>query len=143
MAPARTARCSSPISAPRSSRSRTPPTAATWAARVGPYFLGPDDSHFFQSFNRNKKSITLDLKNDGARDVLHALVRRADAVLDNLRGDLPHALGLTYEALEDSQSAHRLRAPVGLRPQRTARELAGLRLSDAGGGRLPLAHRRA
>ena len=34
--------------------------------RVGPYFLSPDDSHFFESFNRNKKSITLDLKKDGA-----------------------------------------------------------------------------
>ena len=30
--------------------------------RVGPYFLSPDDSNFFESFNRNKKSITLDLK---------------------------------------------------------------------------------
>ena len=36
--------------------------------RVGPFFLGEDDSHFFESFNRNKKSITLDLKREGARD---------------------------------------------------------------------------
>jgi succinate---hydroxymethylglutarate CoA-transferase len=69
--------------------------------RVGPYFLRPDDSHFFESFNRNKKSITLDLKKDGAREVLHALVRRADGVLNNLRGDLPAALGLTYETLKE------------------------------------------
>ena len=68
--------------------------------RVGPYFLSPDDSHFFESFNRNKKSITLDLKKDGAREVLHALVRRADGVLNNLRGDLPDSLGLTYAALK-------------------------------------------
>jgi succinate---hydroxymethylglutarate CoA-transferase len=67
---------------------------------VGPYFLGPDDSHFFESFNRNKKSITLDLKREGAQEVLHALVRHADAVLDNLRGDLPEPLGLTYDALK-------------------------------------------
>ncbi len=100
--PALTARCSLPISAPRSSRSRTRPTAATWAARVGPYFLTPDDSHFFESFNRNKKSITLDLKKDGAREVLHALVRNADGVLNNLRGDLPGSLGLTYAALKDA-----------------------------------------
>ncbi len=69
--------------------------------RVGPYFLRPDDSHFFESFNRNKTSITLDLKKDGAREVLHALVRRADGVLNNLRGDLPAALGLTYETLKE------------------------------------------
>ena len=69
--------------------------------RVGPYFLSADDSHFFASFNRNKKSITLDLKKDGAREVLHALLRRADGVLNNLRGDLPDTLGLTYAALKE------------------------------------------
>src|ERR1700677_3938447 len=70
--------------------------------RVGPYFLTPDDSHFFESFNRNKKSITLDLKKDGAREVLQALVRQADGVLNNLRGDLPGSLGLTYPALKEA-----------------------------------------
>jgi succinate---hydroxymethylglutarate CoA-transferase len=29
---------------------------------VGPHFFGANDSHFFQTFNRNKKSVTLDLK---------------------------------------------------------------------------------
>ncbi|MBN9559122.1 MAG: CoA transferase [Alphaproteobacteria bacterium] len=67
--------------------------------RVGPYFLDPENSEFFHSFNRNKRSVTLDLKQPGARDVLHALVRSADGVMDNLRGDLPAKLGLTYEAL--------------------------------------------
>ena len=67
---------------------------------VGPYFLGENDSHFFQSFNRNKRSLTLNLKKPGAAEVLHALVRRADGVLDNLRGDLAERLGLTYAALK-------------------------------------------
>jgi succinate---hydroxymethylglutarate CoA-transferase len=79
-----------------------PSDGGDMARRVGPYFLGPDDSHFFESFNRNKKSVTLDLKRDGAREVLNALVRDADAVLDNLRGDLPDTLGLTYGALKDA-----------------------------------------
>ena len=70
--------------------------------RVGPFFLSPDDSHFFESFNRNKKSITLDLKADGAREVLLALVRDADGLLNNLRGDLADTLGLTYEALKEA-----------------------------------------
>ena len=68
--------------------------------RVGPFFLGADDSHFFESFNRNKNSITLDLKSDNAREVLHALVRNADGLLNNLRGDLAETLGLTYGALK-------------------------------------------
>ena len=76
-----------------------PSDGGDMARRVGPYFVGPDDSQFFHSFNRNKKSLTLDLKKPGARDVLHRLAARADACYDNLRGDLHAKLGLTYEAL--------------------------------------------
>jgi len=66
---------------------------------VGPHFFGPGDSQFFQTFNRNKKSIGLDLKQAGGQAVLHDLVRTADGIYDNLRGDLPAKLGLTYETL--------------------------------------------
>ena len=67
---------------------------------VGPHFFGPHDSHFFQTFSRNKKSIALDLKQAAGQRVLHDLVRTADGVFDNLRGDLPARLGLTYDALK-------------------------------------------
>src|SRR5947207_1647999 len=60
---------------------------------VGPHFFGSGDSHFYQAFNRNKKSVTLNLKHPRAKDVLHRLVRTADATFDNLRGDLPEKLG--------------------------------------------------
>ena len=69
---------------------------------VGPHFLdasGQRDSLFFEAFNRNKRSIGLDLKAQDGTEVLHALVRGADAVFDNLRGDLPARLGLDYAAL--------------------------------------------
>ena len=66
---------------------------------VGPHYFGPGDSHFHEAFNRNKKSLTLNLKQDEARSVLADLVRNADAVFDNLRGDLPQKLGLTYAQL--------------------------------------------
>jgi crotonobetainyl-CoA:carnitine CoA-transferase CaiB-like acyl-CoA transferase len=62
-------------------------------------FTGEQDSLFFQTFNRGKKSITLDLKHPDGCEVLHDLVRVAHAVCNNLRGDLPAKLGLTYEAL--------------------------------------------
>ena len=68
---------------------------------VGPYFFGPGDSHFFQTFNRNKKSITLDLKHPAGMEAFRTLAREADAVLDNLRGDLPARLKLTYDDLKD------------------------------------------
>ena len=72
---------------------------------VGPYFFGPGDSHFFQSFNHNKKSMTLDLKQSEGQAVLHDLVKNADGVLDNLRGDLPKKLGITYEQLKEYNPA--------------------------------------
>jgi succinate--hydroxymethylglutarate CoA-transferase len=67
---------------------------------VGPHFFGTADSHFFQTFNRNKKSLTLDLKHPEGQAVFRKLVAGADAVLDNLRGDLPEKLGLTHAALQ-------------------------------------------
>jgi len=67
---------------------------------VGPHFFGPGDSQFFQTFNRNKKSVTLDLKHPEGQAVLQALAKNADAVLDNLRGDIPEKLGLTYAQLK-------------------------------------------
>jgi succinate--hydroxymethylglutarate CoA-transferase len=76
-----------------------PAEGGDMARRVGPFFAAPEESHFFHSFNRNKRSLTLDLKKPGARRVLHALAARADGLLDNLRGDLPDKLGLTYAAL--------------------------------------------
>lgn len=69
---------------------------------VGPYFQPDSSSQFFHSFNRNKKSLTLDLKKPGAREVLHRLAARADGMLDNLRGDLPAKLGLTYDSLKEA-----------------------------------------
>jgi crotonobetainyl-CoA:carnitine CoA-transferase CaiB-like acyl-CoA transferase len=69
---------------------------------VGPHFFGPGDSHFYQSFNRNKKSITLDLKKPQGREALRRLAQDADVVFNNLRGDLPGKLGLTYEQLKDA-----------------------------------------
>ena len=70
--------------------------------QVGPHFFGPGDSQFFQTFNRNKKSVTLDLKRPEGREAFLALVKTADAVLDNLRGDLAEKLRLTYAELKDA-----------------------------------------
>jgi crotonobetainyl-CoA:carnitine CoA-transferase CaiB-like acyl-CoA transferase len=66
---------------------------------TGPHFLGTHDSPFFQTFNRNKKSVVLDLKSEQGRADFHTLVASADAVLNNLRGDQPAKLGLTHESL--------------------------------------------
>lgn len=67
---------------------------------TGPFFLGDGDSEFFQSFNRNKKSIALDLKSEQGVAVFHKLVAQCDAVMNNLRGDQPVKLGLDYASLK-------------------------------------------
>lgn len=67
---------------------------------VGPYMLGEGDSEFFQTFSLGKKSVTLDLKSPEGRRQFEALVKTADAVANNLRGDQPEKLGLTYQSLK-------------------------------------------
>ena len=57
------------------------------------------DSLFFEAFNRNKRSIALDLKSAGGRGVFERLVTTADAVFSNLRGDQASRLGLDYATL--------------------------------------------
>lgn len=71
---------------------------------VGPYFLGEDDSEFFQTFNRNKKSLTLDLKHPQGRQVLLKLAATADGLMGNLRGDQPEKLGITYQELSKANA---------------------------------------
>ncbi len=66
---------------------------------MGPFFLGERDSHFFQTFNLNKKSVTLNLKHPDGQEAFRRLVRTADVVMNNLRGDQPAKLGLDYAAL--------------------------------------------
>jgi crotonobetainyl-CoA:carnitine CoA-transferase CaiB-like acyl-CoA transferase len=67
---------------------------------VGPHFFAPGDSEFFHSFNRNKKSLALDLSRPEGQAVLRDLARTADALASNLRGDVPAKLGLDYEHLK-------------------------------------------
>lgn len=77
---------------------------------IGPYFLDGDDrnsasSIFFQALNRNKKSMTLDVLSDEGKIILHKLVQNADAVCNNLRGDVPEKLGITYDQLKSINKA--------------------------------------
>lgn len=65
---------------------------------VGP-FQRAESSLYFETFNHGKHSVSLDLRHPESTDVLHALVQESQVVFNNLRGDLPARLGLTYEAL--------------------------------------------
>jgi crotonobetainyl-CoA:carnitine CoA-transferase CaiB-like acyl-CoA transferase len=77
------------------------PASGGDVGRYVPPFQEGEDSLFFETFNRGKKSISLDLRHRRALDVLHDLVRVSDGVYSNLRGDQPSKLGLTYDDLRD------------------------------------------
>lgn len=70
------------------------------ARAVGPHFLEPGESVYFHAFNLNKRSLTLDLNSAEGQAILHKLVASSHAVANNLRGDLPAKLGLTYADLQ-------------------------------------------
>lgn len=71
---------------------------------VGPHFIdgdgSSDDSLFFQGLNLGKKSLVLNLKVSKGQEIFEKLVRSADAVISNMRGDVPDRLGITYENLK-------------------------------------------
>jgi crotonobetainyl-CoA:carnitine CoA-transferase CaiB-like acyl-CoA transferase len=69
--------------------------------RYVPPFAEGEDSLFFETFNRNKRSVSLDLRHPEARNVFEDLVRGSDVVYSNLRGDQPAKLRLTYDDLKD------------------------------------------
>ena len=69
------------------------------ARQTGPYLLGDADSQYFQTWNLNKRSVCLDLKSPEGRHAFEALAAKADAVVNNLRGDQPAKLGLDYARL--------------------------------------------
>jgi crotonobetainyl-CoA:carnitine CoA-transferase CaiB-like acyl-CoA transferase len=69
----------------------------------GPPFVGEEgarESTYFLSANRNKESITLDLKDEADRDVLLRLVDRADVLVENFRTGVLERLGLGIESLQ-------------------------------------------
>ena len=63
---------------------------------VGPY---KGLSALFLTFNRNKKSIVIDLKNESGREVFYNLVKVADVVIDNFRPGVLERLKVDYGAL--------------------------------------------
>jgi formyl-CoA transferase len=72
----------------------------------GPPFVGPGgevqdhgESTYFFSCNRNKESVTADLKSAEGKDLLTRLVRRADVLVENFRPGVLDRLGFSVEAL--------------------------------------------
>ncbi len=66
---------------------------------LGPPFL-EGEAAYYLSFNRNKKSITLNLREEKARRILHKLIAEADIFVENFRVGITEKMGLTYEDLK-------------------------------------------
>ena len=102
-------------------------------------------SALFLALNRNKRSIRIDLKQDAGRELLLALVREHDVVLESFRPGVLDRLGVGYEAMRAVNPKivllrdHRLRAGrAAARPRRARHELPRARRparADRRGGR--------
>jgi formyl-CoA transferase len=71
----------------------------------GPPFVEPVDgareSTYFLCTNRNKKSVTLDLKDDAGKAALGALIARADVLMENFRPGVLDRLGFSQQRLAE------------------------------------------
>jgi len=62
----------------------------------GPPFI-EGESAYFMSVNRNKKSITLNLKSEKSKEIIEKLIKKADVIVENFRPGTMDKLGLSYE----------------------------------------------
>ena len=67
--------------------------------RVTAYTQNGFDPYFI-SMNRNKKSLTLDIKQEQGLKIFYELVKKADVVYDNYRPEVPKSLKIDYETLK-------------------------------------------
>jgi crotonobetainyl-CoA:carnitine CoA-transferase CaiB-like acyl-CoA transferase len=70
----------------------------------GPPFVGPDgdqQSTYFMSCNRNKESVTADLKSAEGKELLTRLVERADVLMENFRAGVLDRLGFSVQRLHE------------------------------------------
>ena len=73
-----------------------PATGGDVGRYVPPYQEG-EDSLFFEVFNRNKRSISVNLSTPEGLAVFEDLLRVSDVVFSNLRGDVPAKIGIPYD----------------------------------------------
>ncbi|OAL76763.1 formyl-CoA transferase [Acinetobacter sp. SFB] len=80
------------------------PLEGDFFRKMGPFRADDQDKFFgglFQSCNRNKRSISLNLKTELGREALLELVKNADGLVENYRAGVLEKMGLGYEVLKE------------------------------------------
>lgn len=77
-----------------------PPGVGDSARKSMGFRLKGDDSPGFLALNRNKRSIALDLKSDEGREIMYALVRTADVIVENGRPGVAKRLAMDYATIK-------------------------------------------
>jgi crotonobetainyl-CoA:carnitine CoA-transferase CaiB-like acyl-CoA transferase len=88
----------------------------------GPFLAG--ESRYFQGWNRNKRSLSIDLATEDGREVVYQLIKRADVVIENFRPGVAEKLKIDYATARRlnpgiiycSSTAFGSRGPFRLRP---------------------------
>ena len=70
------------------------------ARGVPPYFF-EGESAYFIAMNRNKKSMTLDLKSKKGKEIFYELAKKSDVVIDNFRPGVVKKLGVDFDTLKE------------------------------------------
>jgi len=76
------------------------PPEGDWARNLGGKYDGGRQSAMSLTFNRGKRSLTLDLKNPAARAVLRRMAEQADVLIEGFRPGVADRLGVGYESLK-------------------------------------------
>ena len=75
------------------------PGVGDMSRRIGPHFLG-GESAYYLNFNRNKQSVTIDLRQEQGQEVFRRLVAVSDVVFNAFRPSVLDRLSLNYESLK-------------------------------------------
>ncbi len=135
-------------------RARSGPTAvrqlADWGAEVFKIESPGDESDIgsrhgsdFQNLHRNKRSLTLNLKDSDGIAILKRLAERADVLVENYRPDVKHRLGIDYETLHAINPRLVYASISGFGQDGPIPRPAGLRSNRAGDGRSDVDYRTA
>jgi len=90
---------------------------------------------YFQTLNRGKRAVSLDLKHERGREILHRLVKDADVFVSNVREKALHRLGADYETLREINPSIVYAHATGYGPKGPDKDLGSMDiLGQARGG---------